>query len=81
MPSCQIALFSSKNATESFKPFSIFCFDLQFFVKTILQVSDSTSYTYRDKDKRPKVYSKQKDVQNSLPCFGYCVLGWHISKC
>ena len=28
---------------------------------------DSTSYTYRDKVKRPKVQAKQKIVQDSLP--------------
>ena len=31
--SCQNALFSSKTATESLKPYTVFCFDLQSCVK------------------------------------------------
>ena len=73
--SCQIALFSSKTATESLQPYTVFCFDLQSCINLRLyklSYKDPVISVWkhflrcRDKAKRPKVKAKQKVVQNSL---------------
>ena len=43
--SCQIALFRSEIVTESLKPYSVFCFDLQSCVKIRLYKLDCKCLT------------------------------------
>ena len=66
---CQIALFSSKTATESLKSYTVFCFDLQTCFNHFLSTLTET----RLKPKRPKVKEKQKVIQNSLEDIVSCL--------
>ena len=63
----------SLNLVLFFVLISNYCVNVRLYV-------DSTSYSYRDKAKKPKIKAKWKVVQNSLnmPQFQICILVLHV---
>ena len=81
--SCQIALFNSKTATESLKPCTVCCFDLQSSVKIILYKLGSkcllAQYSYKTRLKDPGVGKTKRviELQKTTPISGcFCQSLW-----